>query len=91
MGFLSGARKGRSTKKPKGEEGDKHGFAKHVWPEKIINKERRKGKDRSTRVSLECDCPWREAVLKRCSESWHPSSSLIVGAGRAWVSAPPAS
>ena len=34
---------------------------------------------------------WRDEVLKGCSESHHPSSSPVVGAGRAWVSARPVS
>ena len=32
----------------------------------------------------------RDEVLKRCSENRHPSYLLVVGAGRVWVSAPPA-
>ena len=32
----------------------------------------------------------RGEVFKRCSGTWHPSSLPVVGAGRAWVSAPPA-
>ena len=32
---------------------------------------------------------WRDEVLKRCSKNQHPSSSRVVGAGGAWVSAPP--
>ena len=32
----------------------------------------------------------RDESLKKCSGTRHPSSSFVVGARRAWVSAPPA-
>ena len=32
----------------------------------------------------------QEEVLKRCSGTRHPSSLLVVGAGRAWALVPPA-
>ena len=57
---------------------------KHVWSEKFISNEKGKiGQARELGV-------WRDEVLKRCSESRHLLSSLVMGAGGAWVSAPPA-
>ena len=47
MGFLSGARKGGSTKKPKGER-DKRGPAKTRAVSKVHKQQKRK--DRSTRA-----------------------------------------
>ena len=51
MGFLSGGRRGGSTKKPKGKERDKCGSAKHVQSEEVHKQHR---KDRSTCESSEC-------------------------------------
>ena len=67
---------------PKGKERDKCGSAKHLRSEKFISNKGRHVHAPELRV-------WRDEVLKRCSGNQHPSSSPIVGAGRAWVSAPP--
>ena len=60
----------------------KEGLLKYVRVDKVQNKERRLIHVRELRVGS-------EEVLKRCCGTRHPSSSFVVGAGRAWVSAPP--
>ena len=66
----------------KGEIEVKEGTLKHVRANKVQNEERKYIHAHELRVG-------RDEAFKRCSGTRHPSSSLVMGAGRAWVSAPP--